>query len=496
MPEEKFDIVVHDVKQKIKFKRTTLLVIGLFAFLLGLAVSRLYTSLFIGWVLLFGIFCLLSARKKSVLTLIAIILFGMSAGIWRGGVFLDKLEPYRELTGKNVVFIAKVQSDATYNKQRQLSFDVSEITFLQPLQAEAPGRITVSGFGEQAVYRGDLLQIEGKLSPTRGSRQARVSFSSFKALERDQAVVENARREFVAGIATALPEPSASFGLGLLIGYRTNLPEITSDQLAITGLTHIIAVSGYNLTIIIRSVRRFLGNRSKYQQTVVCAVLIILFLLVTDFSASIVRASIVSGLSLAAWYYGRRFKPMLILTLAAAITAAWSPLYLWADIGWYLSFLAFFGILVMAPVITRLIYKKQKEVPQLSLLLIETTAAQLMTAPIILYIFGRASLVGLVSNLIIGPLVPIAMLVTLFAGLAGMFMPILSGYIALPARLLLRYILEVVALFARVPNALIERTISLWHMTTMYVLIFSGTIIAYAKTKAKYGTITDKDRTI
>lgn len=491
-----FDIVVHIVKQKLTFKRTALITVGLFAFIVGLALARVYPTLFIGWGWLAFLCIIFSSRKRNIVTLLAVLVVGLAFGLWRGGEYFKKLEPYRQVTGKQVRFTAKVQSDATYNKQRQLSFDVSSVTFLSPEKIDAPGRITVSGFGEQAVYRGDLLQIEGKLSPTRGSRQARVSFASFKAVERDKSVIEESRRSFIAGIATALPEPSASFGLGLLIGYRTNLPEITSDQLAITGLTHIIAVSGYNLTIIIRSVRRFLDKRSKYQQTVICAILILLFLLVTDFSASIVRASIVSGLSLAAWYYGRRFKPLLVLALAAAITAAWNPLYVWSDIGWYLSFLAFFGILVVAPIITRRIYGKRKEVPQLSLLLIETTAAQLMTAPIILYIFGRASLIGLVSNLIIGPLVPIAMLVTLFAGLAGMFMPVMSGFIALPARLLLRYILEVVSLFAQIPHALLEQTINLWHMVTMYIIIFAFTLVAYSQTKRQYGTITDKDRTI
>jgi competence protein ComEC len=484
------------MKQKLQFKRTSLITLGLLAFLIGIGIARVVTPLPFAWVVLYIAFCLLASRERNIVTLIAVVLLGLSIGIWRGGVFLNQLEPFRQLSGQQVTIVAKVQSDATYNQQRQLSFDVSEVTFVNPEKKDSPGRIAVSGFGEQAVYRGDMLMIEGKLSPARGSRQARLSFSNFQAIERNNSAIENLRREFIAGIATALPEPSASFGLGLLIGYRTSLPEITSEQLAITGLTHIIAVSGYNLTIIVRSVRRLLGKRSKYQQTVVCAALIVLFLLATDFSASIVRASIVSVLSLWAWYYGRRFKPLLIIALTAGITAMWSPLYVWSDVGWYLSFLAFFGILVVAPVITRLLYGRRTEVPQLSLLLTETASAQVMTAPIILYIFSRASIIGLVSNLIIGPLIPLAMLVTLSAGLAGMLLPIISGFIALPARLLLHYILDIVSLFAQVPHALIKQSINLWHMLVMYVLILLTTFLLYHQMKAKYGTITDKDRTI
>src|SRR5690606_30061433 len=112
-------------------------------------------------------------------SLLVVMMFGILLGWWRGGVLLRELEPYRQLSGKQVVLVAKVQSDATYNDQRQLSFDVNEIKFIAPLVADAPGKISVSGFGEQAVYRGDRLVIEGKLSPTRGSRQARISFSNF-----------------------------------------------------------------------------------------------------------------------------------------------------------------------------------------------------------------------------------------------------------------------------------------------------------------------------
>lgn len=484
------------MKQSLKFRRTTLITIGLTCVLFGLGLSRSGIQVPTVYVLFIFVFLMISSRKRNIFTLLAVILLGMSIGIARGNSFSQQLEPYRQLSGQDVVFIAKVQSDAVYSYQGQLSFDVGHISFQEPFSAEVPGRISVRGLGERAVYRGDILRISGRLMDTRGSRQARVTFSSFTAVERDTSIVENVRRSFVAGISTALPEPSAPFGLGLLIGYRTTLPEITTEQLAITGLTHIIAVSGYNLTIIVRGSRRLLHKRSKYQQLVACVTLIILFLLVTDFSASIVRASIVSGLSLLAWYYGRRFKPLIIIALAAVITAMWNPLYLWSDIGWYLSFLAFFGILVISPMLVRLLYGHRKEHPQLMLILVETTAAQLMTAPLILYIFERASLIGIVSNLFIGPLVPLAMIVTVVAGVSGMAVPILAGFIALPARILLRYMLEVIAVFSRVPNALVERSINLPIMLGMYGLILITGLLIRKRILEKYGTITDNDISI
>jgi len=119
------------------------------------------------------------------------------------------------------------------------------------------------------------------------------------------------------------------------------------------GLTHIIAVSGYNLTIILHAGKRLLGKRSKRISTFLSLALIAVFLLLAGASASIVRAAIVSVLSIAAGYYGRTFKPLNLIVLAAAITAWANPVYVWSDVSWYLSFLAFYGVMVVSPLIQK-----------------------------------------------------------------------------------------------------------------------------------------------
>ena len=113
---------------------------------------------------------------------------------------------------------------------------------------------------------------------------------------------------------TALPEPNASFGLGILVGQRNNLPTELYQQMIMVGLVHIVAVSGYNLTILVRAVGR-LKLFSKYQQLILSLLVIAAFLLVTGFSASIVRAAIVSTLGLIAWFYGRKPQPIVILDI-------------------------------------------------------------------------------------------------------------------------------------------------------------------------------------
>src|SRR3989344_4876373 len=292
------------------------------------------------------------------------------------------------------------------------------------------GKVGVRGFGVPAVYRGDRVRVSGKLFKTRGSRSGSISFAQIEVISRSGSVINDVKRRFQAGMQSALPVPLASFSLGLLIGQRSTLPESLTTVMATIGLTHVVAVSGYNLTIIVRAVRRFLHKLSKYQSTLISLALILTFLLLTGFSPSIVRAAIVSVLSLAAWYYGRSIRPLLIILLAAVLTAGWYPIYIWSDIGWYLSFLAFYGVLILAPLIAGRIYSEKKKPKFLSLLIIETLCAQVMALPLIMYIFGEFSLIALIANILIVPLVPLAMLLALSAGLAGMLLPAAAGRIS------------------------------------------------------------------
>src|SRR5579884_3472805 len=186
---------------------------------------------------------------------------------------------------------------------------------------------------------------------------------------------------------TALPEPLAPFAMGLLIGQRANLPAEVKQDLLMVGLTHIIAVSGYNLTIILQAGRRLLAGWSKRIATFLSLALIAVFLLLAGTSASIVRAAIVSVLSIVFAYYGRQLKPLNLLAMVAAITALAKPTYVWGDISWYLSFLAFFGVMVLAPLI-QMRFPGRWHSSLLASVALESICAEVMSLPYVLYIFG------------------------------------------------------------------------------------------------------------
>jgi competence protein ComEC len=451
-----------------RFRRTTLISFGLAGFLLGLVLARRVAASAIVLVPV-GMLCPL-LFKRSLLSLLSISIVGLLLGTWRGTVFRQVLLPYSLLAGQTVTIQVKATSDAVYGKKKQLSFDASNVKVVSPLAQRLPGTVAVGGYGLPMVYRGDTLQVVGKLYQTRGSRQAGISFARLTHLQTDRSLLYVVGRRFAAALQSALPEPHGSFVLGLLVGQRTTLPDQLNNNLSTVGLTHIVAVSGYNLTILVELARRLFGRFSKYQATVLTLGLIGCFVILSGGSASIVRAALVSGLSLWAWYYGRSIRPGLLILLAAALTAGWFPLYLWSDIGWHLSFLAFAGILLLAPLLVQRLGGEER-LGTLGMLLVETSCAQLVTTPLILFIFGRLSIVALATNLLVLPGIPLTMLAGFVAGLAGWVLPWIAGWIAWPARLLATYVLDIVNVVARLPHAAVVAQLNWLQMAACYGLI-------------------------
>jgi ComEC/Rec2-related protein len=473
-----------------KFRRTTVISLLLLCFLAGMGFSRTGRLISYEVVISLGLMFLITVRRLRRMALLSAILFGLALGWLRGQLYLPNVSLIDQVAGQKVTVEVFAIGDTYYNSRGQMTFDAGDIKIIEPYEQDVTGRMSISGFGVPVVFNGDTMEATGRLYKTRGSKQLGMSFAQISLIEKGGSWVDDLRRSFAAGLATAVPEPASSLGIGLLIGQRSTLPDAVEAQLAAVGLTHIVAVSGYNLTILMRPIKILLKRRSKYQIALASTALITIFLLMTGLSASIVRAAVVSGLSLLAWYYGREIKPVLLILLAAFITAAVNPFYIWSDIGWYLSFLAFFGVLVLAPEIQKRIYKK-KEPKIIGGLMLESFCAMVMTMPLVMFIFKQVSIVALPANLLVVPLVPLAMLFSMVAGIAGMLAPLASGIFAIPATVLMTAMLDIVSLFSRVPNALAKVGMSLQGLIVMYASILF-TLTAMWHKNSQNAKITEK----
>ncbi|HMH31225.1 MAG TPA: ComEC/Rec2 family competence protein [Methylomirabilota bacterium] len=432
---------------------------------------------------------LATIRNKSFIAVVLVLMLGISLGWWRGSVYMDKLASYEPIYMQKITLSAQASEDATYSKTKQLSFSAGNIV-LDNGQKLA-GKVQLGGFGANMIFQGDEVIATGKLYPGYGAYQGRISFAVIQVTKHNPSLLSEIRQRFVAGAQTALPEPLAPFVMGLLVGQRANLPQQNKDDLQKVGLTHIIAVSGANLTIIVRACQRMLGKRSKRVSTFLTLALIAVFLLLTGSSASIVRAAMVSVLSIAAGYYGRSFKPLNLILLAAVITAMADPVYLWSDLGWYLSFLAFFGVMILGPLVQARWPGKWHD-SAIAGVALESICAEIMTLPFVLHIFGQMSRVGLVANVLVVAFIPLAMLLGTVAALAGMLGPAICGWFTWPATLLLNYMLDVAHVLAGLPNVFVEGIgLSLWQMLGLYGCIALFTAVLWYKNPDKSAIITD-----
>lgn len=279
--------------------------------------------------------------------------------------------------------------------------------------------------------------------------------------------------KFMEKINQILPEPQASFTGGILIGARKGIPEDLLLNFNRTGITHIIAISGYNITIIAVLLMIMFKNlgvaRKKAFWLIVAGILF--FTIITGATAAVVRASIMGIIVLLAKQMGRASKVFNVLALTCLIMLLINPKILVFDIGFQLSFLATLGLIYIAPILEEYL----KKVPELFGLkegLFSTISAIIMTTPIILYNFGRFSVVAPIVNFLILPAIPVAMAVG-FIAVAGGFVWIgLGKIIGWAVWFILGYIILIAERFGNLSWASVQVPQLHWSLVlAMYLLI-------------------------
>ncbi|MFO0971160.1 MAG: ComEC/Rec2 family competence protein [Candidatus Saccharimonadales bacterium] len=455
--------------RRFEFRRTTLMSVGFSALMAGIYVAQFGIQPEWFWLLVLPL--VLFVPKRRFISLLAVLVVSFIVGMWRGGTMFNQVDQYKKLYNTSVTVVARVADDAGENQRGQLEFMVDSIVLDKN---RLPGKLQVSTYQDVVVYRGDRVSVSAQLRSAKGtSRQGYLSAAKVEVLEKNTSWLESFRSRFFAATNGVLGQPYGVLGLGYLVGLRANIPQLLSDQLAMTGLTHIIAVSGYNLTIIVQAVRKLLGKRSAYQSVMITGLLLAGFIAVAGGSPSINRAAVVCCLSLLAWYFGRRFQPSVLLLLSGALTGFANPLYVWGDPGWYLSFLAFTGVLLLAPLINEMFFH-DKPPPMLVGILIETLSAQLLTLPYVLFLFGEVSVIAPLANILVLPLIPLIMLGVFATGCLALLAPSCAAVMALFPQSLLALQLWIIEHLSQLSFAKIAISLSVIRMILAFALILLG----------------------
>lgn len=300
-------------------------------------------------------------------------------------------------------------------------------------------------------------------------------------------------------VNTLLPEPAASLLSGILLGNDRGIPHSLKDAFSITNTTHIIAISGFNIAILAmflgQFARRLFASRPRLADAFVILALISYSLLVGA-GPSVVRATIMGILGIIAIRAGRQAFALNSLAFAALLMTLLNPYALW-DVGFQLSFLATIGLLVyVEPMNKRLTLilqavagsRRKAILSFLSDSFVVSVSAWIATTPLLIAIFHRFSLIGLVTNFLILPAQPPIMIL---GGLATLIQTCAEALAAVPflteimggvaqvlgwgAFVFLQYTILVVGWTAKVPYASVQLPYLDWAVVSLiYLLLFLG----------------------
>ena len=381
---------------------------------------------------------------------------------------------------------------------RELVIDGQTVPVAGLVLVDAP-RYPAIGYGAELSVSGELLSPTTLNSANYAAYLARQGIHSVMQFPQVSVLTETGgsafRRALLAvrergrvAIQSSLPEPQASLLIGILLGDDSGLPRAVDDAFQTTGMTHIIAISGFNIALIIALLDRLAAPLvPRRVGAVVIAVVIVLYALLVGASASVVRAAVMG----IAYLVGLRLMGRPTLALASLLSAAWlmtlwSPLTLW-DVGFQLSLAATLGLLLYGEPWSRRLRQGATGLPPavrrpatqlLGEGLVITLAAQVLTVPLLVYHFGALSLASLPANFLVLPVQPAVMLTGGLTLLAGLIWPAAGRLVGLPAWLFLTYTIGVIERLAQVPRASVDLRLPAGGLLAVYGAIAAVTLWA------------------
>jgi competence protein ComEC len=255
------------------------------------------------------------------------------------------------------------------------------------------------------------------------------------------------RDRAAAGLGQGIPQREAALARGFVLGEDEEIDAGTKEDFRRAGLSHLLAVSGQNVTLLALLAMPLLGMLGipLRQRLLWVLGLIAVYVPVAGAGPSIQRAGVMGALGLLASMAGRRSSRLYALAVAAGVTVAIDPAIA-ADVGWQLSFAAVLGILVLAAPLQRAITARIGVGTWRRALaegLAMTIAATLATAPLIAFYFESFSTTALFANVLalpaVAPAMWLGMCAAALAQLPGLPLEPLNGLDAL----LLAYIAQV-----------------------------------------------------
>jgi competence protein ComEC len=338
----------------------------------------------------------------------------------------------------------------------------------------------------------DLLDIDGEMS------FPKIKFVSESVSGNVFSKLENTKNNFLNILEKDMPLDVAALSAGTTLGDSSLFTKEDINAFRVSGLSHIIVLSGFNITILIFVLIYIfsLFRLRLFWRVTLSIFSIIFFILFVGGGPSLVRAGIMGGVLLIASLFGRQYIAKQALFVSAFFMMIANPKIALYDVSFHLSFLATFGILYLVPIFDNYRFfqkdkndkieynlsenKSEKDKNKFSKkiwdsileILKVTLAVQIMVLPYIMFVFGKVSVFSLVANILVVPLVPAIMLLSVLILFFSFFANFISIFLGWVSYLLCEYIFIIARFIFTLPFSQIENYISGLTLFLLYLILF------------------------
>ena len=414
---------------------------------------------------------------------VAALLLGNARFVAATGARTDEL---REWIGQKVVLRGEVVDDAAVGLSlERATVEVDEVVTADGTVHPVRDRVVIYTPFLTELRIGQRLRLSGRLATPQANGDfdfrgyladrgvhAAIYRPSVERVVHDPsswtAALSRARRAVNAALAAALPEPAAAIAQGLVTGEQAALSPEAREAFAATNTTHLLAVSGANVSLVIAAVRPLLIRLGRRQLAFAGSLVAVVgYTALVGAEPSALRAAGMGVLALWARSLGRPSDGHTALAVAGVAMTLIDPLWI-RELGFQLSFLATAGLIVFAPSIEW----RLRSLPSLlreSLAL--TLAATIAVLPVLALSINRISLVGPLVNLAVAPLVAPATILALLLAPLALLSPVVAAPVAWVEWILLALLERIVVLGASVSAASVPVVGLGWGVATLYCLL-------------------------
>lgn len=375
----------------------------------------------------------------------------------------------------------------TRNQREQFWLEATELKSAN-VSKSVTGKlyVTVPLLQATGLHEGKTILVTGNLyKPLAGANPGGFDFRAYLAEEgsfaglkgREINVLQTSnswgwwaiRQRIIRSQARWLDVPEAPLISAMVLGNRViNLPFYTSDSFLSVGLAHALAASGFQVTLILGVVVNLTQRFSTRIQFYLGIIALLIFLGLTGFQPSVLRAFLMGIGGLVGLVLQRKKKPLGLLLLAAVLLLIINPIWIW-NLGFEFSFLATLGLVVTVPALTK---RLDWLPPVIATLIAVPIAAYLWTLPLQLYKFGLVSPYSILVNVITTIPLSVISLGAFISAVTALIIPPIGSAIAWLLYYPTHGLIAIIDFFSHLPGLRVAvGTISTIQLITLYSLI-------------------------